>query len=322
MLRITLGMGTAVLGLLTGCFGEVQGENNADGTSGGGQSGDHVPEGGDLLGAAGDPGHSQAICASPGYFQESPPRTTRFDARIMDSKGYAVPNMEVETSGPNSSCFHTMTNAEGHLTSCSPSEGCPTLGLTVRDVSDPVLLVGFGRTYARLGYPIPEGATVDLGTVGALRLPELGSGEPVVAGASVTSNGVKLSVVAGATVDPMPFPPFDPEEGYFRAAFMPDDMRRPGNGQDFQLEMIVGLAPPYFNICPRAKLEVPNRNDWEPGTEVEFFLHGIGYDEAWAPFGGWARISGGNVSEDGSMIVTEDKGGLPYISTVGIRRKR
>jgi hypothetical protein len=65
---------------------------------------------------------------------------------------------------------------------------------------------------------------------------------------------------------------------------------------------------------------LPNSAGWQPGTEVEFFLHGLDIEERYAPYGGFAQFAEGEVAADGTSIVTT-QGGLPLLSLVGVRRK-
>ena len=84
--------------------------------------------------------------------------------------------------------------------------------------------------------------------------------------------------------------------------------------------MVVALTPAATMMCPRASLRVPNSPDWPAGARAEFFLHGVDVAEEWAPYGGWAKVSGGAVSEDGTAIETDPNEGIPALSVVGIRR--
>ena len=50
-----------------------------------------------------------------------------------------------------------------------------------------------------------------------------------------------------------------------------------------------------------------------------FVGYGVYVAEAWAPYGGWAKVSDGVVSPDGASVTTVDGGGLPELSAVGVR---
>ena len=74
------------------------------------------------------------------------------------------------------------------------------------------------------------------------------------------------------------------------------------------------------NDCSHT-LTVSNDTGWPAGTAVEFFVHGTDVGEYWAPWGGWAKVSDGQVSADGKTISTNGGGGVPELSAFGIRKK-
>lgn len=88
---------------------------------------------------------------------------------------------------------------------------------------------------------------------------------------------------------------------------------------DLGLGALFGLGPLETRLCPPAQLTVANVPGWEPGTLVEFLLHGSDISEEWAPYGGWAPVSTGFVSDDGSTIATESGRGLPVLGLIGVR---
>jgi len=47
----------------------------------------------------------------------------------------------------------------------------------------------------------------------------------------------------------------------------------------------------------------------------------VDVEEEWAPYSGWAKISDGAVSSDGTSIVTAAGQGIPQLSVIGIKRK-
>jgi hypothetical protein len=80
------------------------------------------------------------------------------------------------------------------------------------------------------------------------------------------------------------------------------------------------MTPVGTILCPAAKMTVENTTGLPPGARVEFFVHGVEVSEEWAPYGGWAHVSDGTVSDDGATISTDDAGGIPIVSVVGIRK--
>ena len=66
-------------------------------------------------------------------------------------------------------------------------------------------------------------------------------------------------------------------------------------------------------------LTVPNTAGWPAGQAVEVFIHGVSVEEEWAPYAGWAKVSGGVVSDDGLSVVSTEGEGLPVLGVVGVR---
>jgi hypothetical protein len=87
-------------------------------------------------------------------------------------------------------------------------------------------------------------------------------------------------------------------------------------------ELVVALTPVGTELCPAVVLTLPNSPQWKAGSAVEIFLHGVDVAEAWAPYGGWAKVSDGAVSADGLTIETSPGAGLPALSAVGVRLAR
>jgi hypothetical protein len=83
--------------------------------------------------------------------------------------------------------------------------------------------------------------------------------------------------------------------------------------------ILYALTPSGTELCPPAALTVPNSANFPARSSVEIFLHGTDILESWAPYGGWAKVSDGVVSEDGRTVSTVEGGGLPGLSVVGIR---
>jgi hypothetical protein len=167
-----------------------------------------------------------------------------------------------------------------------------------------------------MGSPID----VDLGKQATFAFDPLALGAPLVPGQGAVSNGITLTV----SPEPVSIAPDlvdfgTPDLQKFRAVEVPIDEVPPAVDPSLSFGMVVALTPSTTVICPAAALSVPNSPGWKAGARVELFLHGIDVTEEWAPYGGWAKVSGGAVSTDGKMIVTDPEGGLPQLSVVGIR---
>ncbi|MEZ4234206.1 MAG: hypothetical protein R3B89_33840 [Polyangiaceae bacterium] len=44
-------------------------------------------------------------------------------------------------------------------------------------------------------------------------------------------------------------------------------------------------------------------------------------EEEWAPYAGWAKVSNGKVSSDGTKVATNPDEGIPHLSVIGVRLK-
>jgi hypothetical protein len=84
-------------------------------------------------------------------------------------------------------------------------------------------------------------------------------------------------------------------------------------------EMVIATTPIETKFCPHAELDVPNLPAFAAGAEVEFWLHGDSLEREWAPYGGWAKVSSGSVSADGTRIVTRDGEGVPLLGVFAIK---
>jgi len=143
----------------------------------------------------------------------------------------------------------------------------------------------------------------------------------MVPGAEATVGNITLSVPAGAEIE-VDILVFETEETQrFRAVDIPIAKAPAAADASLGFEMLVATTPVETHFCPHAKLTVPNTAGWPAGTEVEFWYHGIDPGEEWAPYAGWAKVSGGKVSADGTTISTNDGEGIPELSVFGIKKK-
>lgn len=188
------------------------------------------------------------------------------------------------------------------------------------DFPKPAFKYGDGLVFGKLGMlvSVPSDG-IDLGTVHLPRLPAVGA--PVSAGATAESGGARLTLLAGTEVEVDKLVYRTAEDQAFRAAALPLELVRPELDAGAGLELVYTLAPLDMTFCPHATLELPNTAGWEAGTPVEFLLQGLEIDrQPWAPYGEWAVIATGEVSEDGASVVTTD-GGIPLLGSIGVRRR-
>ena len=65
---------------------------------------------------------------------------------------------------------------------------------------------------------------------------------------------------------------------------------------------------------------MPNDLGWAPGTAVEFWIMTTDTGQEYAPYAGWAKMSDGAVSADGTRASTSSGQGLRLLETFAIRR--
>lgn len=311
---IALGFGSAL-----GCSDDTSG----DATNSPSARDDEQTDSGDTdaeSGTGGDDGNEGPQCEEgPGYAQETAPRTiTSLTGRVVDASGNALSDVPVQLCGTDL-CFIGKTGASGVVMECKG--GVCTDGFNPSNpMTNPAFKHGRGVDYARFAYAVPAGDSFDLGDVAALRIPAPGQGEALEAGKTVSSNGIALTTAEG-TVFGVSLDFIADNEKQFRAALMNPADAPPAVPAELGLELIVGMAPFDTDVCPGAKLSVPNSQGWATGTPVEFLLHGLSVTEEWAPYAGWAVIGTGAVGNDGTTIEMDEDTELRQLSTLGIRRK-
>jgi hypothetical protein len=185
----------------------------------------------------------------------------------------------------------------------------------------PAFKLGFGLAFAKFAFRL-SGATTDLGTTVAVRLPPFEGAallEPSATSTfTATSSGITLTLEAG-TVLRFDALTYRSSERGFRAVILPADRRPHAVGSDLDGAVVVALSPIETTFCPSARLSVPNVDGWPAGTELEFLLHGASITQTFAPYGGWQSISTGAVTADGARLETAEGQGLPALSAVAIR---
>jgi hypothetical protein len=184
----------------------------------------------------------------------------------------------------------------------------------------PAAKFGEGILTPRFAILLPRERVIDLGVVHTVRLPDLASAVPLVAGAPASSGRLTLLPSAGSQIKIDELTYESAEEQGFRAVKVPLDKAPELIDPSVGLEVVYGATPVDTHFCPPAKLRIENTEGWEPNTEVEVLLHGVAIEEEFAPYGGWAKVSDARVSADGALIETTSPG-LPVLGTIGLRRK-
>ena len=249
-------------------------------------------------------------CDGPGYATNAPERTlAHLSATVVDELGNPVPKMLAQACGVNV-CVNGTTDANGIVVIDSHT-----------DEQKPAFKYGDGKTHAKFALPLDGSPiNIDLGNETTVAFDPPPSGAAFAAGATVTSRGISLTLASDMNpVAPDPFDFDTPDLRKFRAALVPSDKPPAAVDASLGFGILAALTPVGAELCPSAKLTVPNTANWPAKSRVEFFLHGVDVGEEWAPYGGWAKVSDGAVNDDGKDVSTDDAGGLPALSVVGVR---
>jgi hypothetical protein len=187
------------------------------------------------------------------------------------------------------------------------------------DFLEPAFKFGEGRVSARFAQLLPREAEIDLGVVRTVRLPDVTASVPIAAGKTADFEGFALTIADGAKVqiDGISFRT-DQEKG-LRAVRVPVERAPEVVAEGPELELVYAATPVETRFCPPAALAIENSEGWEPGTEVEVWVHGVDIAEEHAPYGGWGLVSAARVSSDGERIETTDPG-LPVLGVLGFKR--
>jgi hypothetical protein len=250
-----------------------------------------------------------AECKGPGYREQGEPQQVdSLVAELVDLEGDPVANELVQVCG-----LDLCTNGE------SQANGSVVITPGQRFL-EPAFKFGEGRVSARFASLLPpDEAEIDLGVVRTVRLPDLESSVPLVAGATAEHGGLSLTLAAGAKIDINGLTFRTAKEKGLRAVAVALESAPDVVAAGPELELVYAATPVETRFCPFAELAVENSEGWEPGTEVEVWLHGVDITEEWAPYGGWAQVSLAVVSADGERIETTEPG-LPELGVLGFRR--
>jgi len=313
------------LGAGFGCSGGA----SATASDGGARAGAGGPAGG--AGAAGQGGAGGAASCAPRASYgggETSMAGASVTATIVDETGAPVVGQPTYICGLDISSAPAITDSAGHVSIS-----------TTLTMKKPAFKYGDGVSYAELSIPLTA-ATTDFTAGGkVLALGKL-AGKPgalLAPGSSATSGDVTIVVPAGATVgiDPLVYDTADSQ--MFRAVAVPltnvgpvlDPVDVSGAPADFSL--LYGVGPAETTLCPPAKVSVVlphatavagNDLGWAPGTAVEFWITTTDTGQTYAPYAGWAKMSDGVVSADGSTATTLDGAleGFVFLESFAIRK--
>jgi hypothetical protein len=230
-------------------------------------------------------------------------------ANAVDTSGAPVQDVLVQLCGLNL-CLGDTTNGAGYV----------NVNGNGFDIIQPAFKVGDGLIYARMLRPLGPGDVVFDPFV-TPKLPPLAEGAKLAAGTIMQSAGTSLELAPDGVfeVDILLFD--DPATQVYRAAAVPASAMDPSFvAAGPKLEAFHALAPTGALLCPPAKFTMANEAGWAAGASVEFFVLGMEVSEIWAPYGEFAKVSDGRVSDDGKTISTTDGQGLPILGIIGVRR--
>lgn len=271
----------------------------------GGSSGSTTNAGGTA--GTGGTGGEPIKCEGPGYAGgEQDVMIGVVTASVLDQNGQPAKMTSAQVCGTDI-CLSETTSDAGTVT------------VLVNDtLKAPAFKYGDGFGYAKLAVPLDAGDTTFTDIVTA-KLPDVGTGDLFVPGASATSNGVTIDIPAGGYAEYDTLVYEDETTQGFRIAEIPVGPDVPALDPTLGLDAVWGAAPLETVFCPPATLHVPNVPGYAAGADVEVFIQGLDALQHWAPYGKWHKVSDAKVSADGSEIVTVD--GIPVLSTFGVRLK-
>lgn len=307
---------TAILALLfpfaaLACGGGDTGSGGSTGGSTGtGGAGATMTAGGTGGSTGGTGGSTAPQCDGPGYGGgEKATDVGVVSAKLVDQDGNPAAGVAIFVCGVDICTVPDVSGADG--------DGTVAANMTLKA---PAFKYGDGFDWAKFAQPVPAGDT-DVGQVTSIKLPAIGTGDNFAAGASATSNGVTIDVPAGGSViiDELVYE--DVSQQTFRVAEVPVIADIPAIDATIGLQIVYGAAPMETEFCPAAKVHVPNSLGWAAGAKAELWIHGLEVGQDWAPYAGWAKVSDATVSADGSEVVTDDGGGIPLLSTFGLKLK-
>lgn len=250
-----------------------------------------------------------ASCPTPpGFPAGSAQSVTSASATITDPAGAPLSGVVTFIVGLDLASNPMFTATNGTVAVHSPAS----------QLRHPVFSFGDALTFARLEIPFTT-PTMSLGALVTARLPQ--SGAALQPGATATSGGVSIAIAAGATVGIDALTYDNPDKQQLRAVDLPVAQEAAVvTSSGLGLELLFGVSPAGTTFCPSATVTVPNDAGWPANAAVEFYIQGGDVEQQWAPFGGWAKISDGQVSADATTVSTTPGEGFPFLDALfGVR---
>ncbi len=281
----------------------------SDAAAGDGIAGTGTATGGAGGAAGASGGAGGASCTTP---SAKTPAETQYvesvQATVLDVQGLPLVRPFVQVNGTDLCVTADPPDASGH-----------TLLTVQAELVLPRFRFGNGVSHVKFTLMVPQQRDIDFGTLRTAAFeppsgPDLDSGET-----TFMSGGAVLSLLPDTLVELDPFA----AGRQFLAANVPAHLAPVDPTLGF--ELIYGLGPLGHGVttfCPAAQIALPNLAAWPAGTGVEFWILGQSIQEQWAPYGAWAKVVEGAVSDDGVSVATDPAtGGIPVLTVVGVRKK-
>jgi hypothetical protein len=254
-------------------------------------------------------------CEGPGFDgNETPVPITSVQTTIVDLGTPPMPVADVLTflCGIDICSDPQNTNVDGEVVINAPNPP--------GEMIQPAFKYGDGLEYGKFAVALPEAVNV-LPSAAIARLPPFAEGQTLAPGTTVTSGDVTLTIPAETSVEIDYLIYDETEKEGFRTTTILDPTAVIAIDQTLNLEIAYAVAPVETLFCPAVMVTVPNTPMWAANADVEFFVHGVDVGRHWAPYAGWAKMSDGKVSADGTTISTSPEGGMSILSVFGIRLK-
>ncbi len=249
--------------------------------------------------------------------------TRSVKAKIVDETGAPVGGQPLFICGIDICSDPATTQADGTASI--------TTSLSMRKAA-----FKFGDTlnYAELAIPLTM-PTTDFTSGGtAVLVTGKLAGKPgatLTPGGDATSGDVTLSIPAGASVGIDGLVYTTPDQQKLRAVSVPITSDGPvlASAGVSGFSLLYAVAPAETLLCPAVKVTValshktttPNDLGWAPGAAVEFWMMTTDTSQTYAPYAGWAKMSDGTVSADGTSVSTDSPGGFIFLENFAIRLK-
>ncbi len=277
------------------------------GTGGGGTGGGGTGAGSTSTGGSGG-GGPECNPPTPTPGTEDLVTVDSATAVARDETGALIQDVDFQLCGVNG-CLYATTNMLGQASF--------TNNLSSPDMDRPLFKPGDSLTFGKIGYHLTATSPSPLPGI----FPRIvDSGDPFVAGGSVTVAGATIEVPAGGAVVVDDLIYDEPAKQTFRAVTI-DEADIDAATETTGFAMVYALGPVDTLFCPPAKLTVDNYASLPADTAVEFWGQLLEVSESFGGYGEWVKLSDGTVSADGMTVSTDDGQGLAVLVTVAIKAK-